>query len=278
MSKRWFVTGVSGGFGRLLAQAALARGDTVTGTLRREDQRDAFETLAPGRAHGVLLDVTDRSAIPVAVDEGVARMGGLDVLVNNAGYGLVGALEELLDDEIDHCIETNLLGTVYATRAALPALRTSGGRILNLSSMAGLIGLPGMSIYCAAKHAVEGLSESLAIELAPFGIRVILVEPGAFRTSFASGSERQGRNTLAQYENTPAGGVRKTFLTYGGSERGDPAKAVDAMIGVVDSPNPPLRLILGNDALQAAQGKLAAVGENLAAWSHVSRSTDFATG
>jgi len=275
MTRRWIITGVSGGFGRRLAEAALARGESVAGTLRRPEQRDAFEALAPGRAHAVLLDVTERSAIQTALDEAIARLGGLDILVNNAGYGLVGALEELDEQEIDHCLATNLQGTLYTTRAALPALRASGGHILNVSSMAGFIGFPGMSVYCAAKYAVEGLSEALAVELAPFGIRVTIVEPGAFRTNFASGSERVARAPLPLYDDTPAGGSRKIFLTYGGSEPGDPAKAVEAMLTVVDSPKPPLRLVLGKDALAAFHGKLAAMNENIAAWEHLTRSTDF---
>jgi NAD(P)-dependent dehydrogenase (short-subunit alcohol dehydrogenase family) len=275
MARRWLITGVSGGFGRLLAEAALARGDSVAGTLRRSEQIAEFEALAPGKAHAVLLDVTDRPRIATAVADAEARLGGIDVLVNNAGYGLIGALEELDDDEIDRAIATNLHGTIYTTRAALPALRASKGHILNLSSMAGLVGIPGLSIYCAAKHAVEGLSESLARELGPFGIRITLIEPGAFRTGFISGSEHVARLPLALYDETPAGRTRASMSQYGGHEPGDPTKAVAAMLQVVDSPEPPLRLVLGNDALTWAQGKLAAVGANIAAWQAVTQSTDF---
>lgn len=274
-SKRWFITGVSSGFGRLLAEAALARGDSVVGTLRNAEQAGAFEALAAGRAHAVLLDVTDRRRIPTAVAEGVAKLGGIDILVNNAGYGLAGTLEELEEDEIDHAIETNLSGTIYVTKAALPALRESRGRIVNFSSMAGLVGLPGMSPYCAAKHAVEGFSESLSAELAPFGIKVTLIEPGGFRTNFFKGSERIARAQLAIYDETP-GGMTRTFLSGADiSVPGDPAKAVAAILLTVDADEPPLRLVLGEDALIRVRAKLQSMSDDLSRWEHVSLSTAF---
>lgn len=275
MARCWLITGVSGGFGRLLAEAALERGDSVAGTLRNADQIAAFEALAPGRAHGVLLDVTDRERVGPAVDEAIGKLGKLDVLVNNAGYGIAGALEELADDEIDRAIATNLHGTIYTTRAAIPALRASHGHIVNLSSMAGLVGIPGMSIYCAAKHAVEGLSESLAQELGAFGIKVTLIEPGAFRTNFASGSQHIARAPLAVYEDTPAGMARQGMSSYGGSEPGDPAKATEAILTIIDSPEPPLRLLLGNDAWAWVHRKFDNVNKDIAAWEKVTRSTDF---
>jgi NAD(P)-dependent dehydrogenase (short-subunit alcohol dehydrogenase family) len=274
MAQHWLITGVSGGFGRLLAEAALARGDSVAGTLRRQEQITEFETLAPGRAHAVLLDVTDRKRIEPAVREAVDRLGRLDVLVNNAGYGVFGALEELDEDEIDRAIETNLHGTIYTTRAAIPALRESHGRILNLSSMAGLVGLPGVSIYCSAKHAIEGFSESLALELGVFGIKVTLIEPGAFRTNFGRGSEHIARRSLMLYADTPAGRMRQGLKTYGGNERGDPAKAVAAMLKIVDSPAPPLRLLLGKDAQKGVRLKLEMQERDFAAWDDVTTSTD----
>jgi len=278
MARRWLITGVSGGFGRLLAEAALERGDRVVGTLRQASQISEFEAIAPGCAHGVLLDVTDRPAIAPAVEEAVAWLGGLDVLVNNAGYGVVGALEELADDEIDHAIATNLHGTIYVTQAAIPALRQRKGHILNLSSMAGLVGIPGMSVYCAAKHAVEGLSESLSSELAAFGVRVTIIEPGAFRTNFASGSQRIAARELPEYTGTPAGNSRVGMSSYGGSEPGDPAKAIAAMLTVVEAANPPLRLLLGNDAAAWVSRKIEALNNEMASWDHVTRSTDFVNG
>lgn len=278
MARRWLITGVSGGFGRLLAQAAIDRGDRVAGTVRHAGQATEFEALAPGRAHAVVLDVTDRKRIAPAVSEAIARLGGLDILVNNAGYGLAGALEELAEDEIDHVLETNLGGTIYTTRAALPALRESHGHIVNLSSVAGLIGLPGLSTYCAAKHAVEGLSESLSHELRPFGVRVMLVEPGAFRTNFASGSERLPRNPMDIYDATPAGMTRAGLSSHGGSEPGDPVKAAAAILKAIDAEQPPLRLILGTDALGWVRGKLDGLNANIAEWEHVTLSTEFNDG
>lgn len=274
-NKRWFITGVSSGFGRLLAEAALARGDSVVGTLRNAEQAGAFEALAAGRAHAVLLDVTDRRRIPAAVAEGVAKLGGIDILVNNAGYGLAGTLEELEEDEIDHAIETNLSGTIYVTKAALPALRESRGHIVNFSSMAGLVGLPGMSPYCAAKHAVEGFSESLSQELAPFGIKVTLIEPGGFRTNFFTGSERIARSPLAIYDATPGGMTRSLLSGADISVPGDPAKAVAAILLTVDAEEPPLRLVLGEDALSRVRAKLQSMSDDLSRWEHVTLSTAF---
>jgi len=274
-NKRWFITGVSSGFGRLLAEAVLARGDSVVGTLRNAEQADAFEALASSRAHTVLLDVTDRKRIPAAVAEGVAKLGGVDILVNNAGYGLAGTLEELQEDEIDHAIETNLSGTIYVTKAALPALRESRGRILNFSSMAGLVGLPGLSPYCAAKHAVEGFSESLSAELAPFGIKVTLIEPGGFRTNFLKGSARTARAPLSIYDATPGGMTRSLLSGADVMVPGDPAKAVAAILLAVDADEPPLRLVLGADALSTVRAKLQSMSDDLSQWEHVTLSTAF---
>lgn len=272
-ARRWFITGVSSGFGRLLAEAALARGDSVAGTLRNAEQASEFEALQPGRAHAILLDVTDRERIRDAVAEGVAALGGIDVLVNNAGYGLAGVVEELDEDEIDHVIETNLGGTIYVTRAALPALRESRGHVVNFSSMAGLVGLPGMAAYCAAKHGVEGFSESLAAEMAPLGVGVTIVEPGGFRTNFFKGSERIARNPMAVYDNTPGGMTRANLSGAGDFMPGDPAKAITAILAAVDAPEPPLRLVLGADALAGYRAKLDSVAANLAEWEQVTVGT-----
>lgn len=274
-SKCWFITGVSTGFGRLLAQAALERGDRVAGTLRNADQAADFEALAPGKAHAIMLDVTDRKRIPVAVAEGVSKLGGIDILINNAGYGLAGVLEELDEDEIDHAIETNLNGTIYVTKAALPALRQSRGHILNFSSLAGLVGLPGMAPYCAAKHGVEGFSEALGIEMAPFGVSVTLIEPGGFRTNFFKGSERIARAPLSIYDATPGGMTRSGLSGAGEMMPGDPVRAVAAIMVAIDAEHPPLRLALGADALGSIREKLDSVNANLAEWEHVTLSTAY---
>jgi NAD(P)-dependent dehydrogenase (short-subunit alcohol dehydrogenase family) len=277
-AKRWLITGVSGGFGRLLAEAALARGDSVAGTLRQASQIADFEALASGRAKGVLLDVTARARIAPAVAEAEAALGGIDILVNNAGYGLIGALEELTEDEIDDVIETNLFGTIYTTRAALPALRQNRGLIVNLSSLAGLIGIAGASAYCAAKHAVEGLTESLSLELAPFGIRTLLVEPGAFNTSFASSSIRVPGAPLQVYDRTPAGFARQYVAGGHVAMRGDPQKAVTAMLKAIDEPNPPLRLLLGPDASEQFHAKLVRQQAEIEAWKETTLGTDLTNG
>jgi NAD(P)-dependent dehydrogenase (short-subunit alcohol dehydrogenase family) len=272
--RRWFITGVSSGFGRILAQALLQRGDSVAGTLRKPEQVAAFEAFAPGRAHGLLLDVSQAASIPQVVAEALERLGGVDVLVNNAGYGLFGAVEEIGDDEARQVMETNFFGTLNLTRALLPHFRAQGGGgIVNLSSLAGVLGMPGVGLYCAAKHAIEGLSESLAVELAPFGIRVLIVEPGGFRTDFAGRSMSVASQTLPAYDATPAGKTRSGMAQYSGREPGDPAKAMTTLIAVLESPNPPLRLVLGADAMAAVRGKLARVAADIGAWEQVSAAT-----
>ncbi|MEP7349475.1 MAG: oxidoreductase [Sphingorhabdus sp.] len=275
MAKRWIITGVSSGFGRELANAALARGDHVAGTVRNMDQISEFETLAPGRAHAVVLDVTDTPAIAGAMQKAVGSLGGLDILVNNAGYGLFGTIEELSDAEIRHCMETNFFGTLGVTKALLPALRQSGGRILNISSMAGICGMAGVGAYNAAKFAVEGLSEAMAIELAPFGVRVTIVEPGGFRTNFAKGSQRTAALQMAEYTDTPGGNVPKMMASYAGHEPGDPAKAVQAMLQIADAEVPPLRFVLGADANAGVLRKLAQVAQDVEAWRAISEATAY---
>jgi NAD(P)-dependent dehydrogenase (short-subunit alcohol dehydrogenase family) len=274
--RHWLISGVSSGFGRVLAQAALARGDSVAGTLRDPVQLAAFEALAPGRAHGVLLDVTDTARVEAGVAQALQRLGRIDVLVNNAGYGLFGAVEETAEDEARRVMETNFFGTLRLTRAVLPQLRRQGGgRIVNFSSLAGLIGIPGVGLYSAAKHAVEGLSESLALELAPLGIRLILVEPGGFRTDFAGRSMTVVRQPLADYDTTPAGRTRSNIARYSGHEPGDPAKAMAVLLQAVDAAEPPLRLVLGEDAMQAVRAKLERVAADIESWAAASRGTAF---
>ncbi len=271
----WFITGVSSGFGRSLAEAVLARGDKVVGTLRNEAQIAAFEDLAPGRAHGVLLDVTDAASVPRAVEQALSRAGAIDVLVNNAGYGLFGALEEVSDAEARQLFDTNVFGTVNIIRAVLPHFRErKRGHIVNFSSVAGVIGIAGCSFYCASKHAVEGLSESLARELKPFGIHVTIVEPGGFRTNFAGGSMKWSQVESPHYAET-VGNMRRFMSSYHGTQTGDPAKAADAIVRAVSADTPPLRLPLGPDAVDIVRKKLAAVQENLETWLDVSSSTDF---
>jgi NAD(P)-dependent dehydrogenase (short-subunit alcohol dehydrogenase family) len=272
--KRWLITGASSGFGLELARAALARGDTVVGTLRQHEQADSFEKLAPGRSHAVVLDVTRAADIGPAVQEAVQKAGGIDVLVNNAGYGLFGAVEEVSDAEGRHVMETNFFGALAVTRALLPHLREQRrGHIFNVSSAAGVIGFPGCGLYSASKFALEGASEALAGELAPFGVRVTIVEPGGFRTKFAGGSMRQAEQVLQAYADTPAGKARASIGRYDGRQPGDPAKAAQAIITALEAPQAPLRLVLGADAVQMVRGKHEGTLKLLAEWEPVSVST-----
>ncbi|RKE39112.1 NADP-dependent 3-hydroxy acid dehydrogenase YdfG [Paraburkholderia sp. BL23I1N1] len=272
----WLITGVSSGFGRCLAEAVLARGDQVVGTVRNTSQIAAFEALSShGHAHGLQLDVTDAAVVPHAIEQALSRAGRIDVLVNNAGYGLFGALEEVSDTEARRLFDTNFFGTVNTIRAVLPHFRQRGsGHIVNLSSVAGLIGIAGCSFYCASKHAVEGLSESLALELQPFGVRVMLVEPGGFRTNFAGDSLRWSEAVLPAYAET-VGRIREQMTHYHGTQSGDPAKAAAAIVRAVCADEPPLRLPLGPDAVSILRKKLLSVEDNLDAWAEVSTATDF---
>ena len=272
--KRWLITGASSGFGLELARAALARGDTVVGTLRQREQADSFEKLAPGRSHAVLLDVTRGADIGPAVQQAVQKAGRIDVLVNNAGYGLFGAVEEVSDAEGRHVMETNFFGPLAVTRALLPHLREQrSGHIFNISSAAGVIGFPGCGLYSASKFALEGASEALAGELAPFGVRVTIVEPGGFRTNFAGGSMRQAEQVLQAYADTPAGKARNSIGRYNGRQPGDPAKAAQAIITALEAPQAPLRLVLGADAVQMVRGKHEGTLKLLAEWEPVSVNT-----
>jgi NAD(P)-dependent dehydrogenase (short-subunit alcohol dehydrogenase family) len=274
----WLITGVSTGFGHELAKAVLARGEIVAGTVRQAAQIDEFRALAPGRSFAYRLDVTQGGTIPGVIASVVRDTGRIDVLVNNAGYGLIGAAEETSDAEARKLFETNFFGLLNVTQAVLPHMRAAKrGHIVNFSSLAGIMGIPGVSLYCASKFAVEGLSESLAQELAPFGIKVTIVEPGGFRTDFAGRSIAMPAKILADYADTPAARSRAMMAGYHGHEPGDPVKAANAIIKVVDSEAPPMRLVLGPDALGAGRAKLASLAQNYDAWETVSTGTNHGT-
>ena len=267
----WLITGVSSGFGLELARAALARGDTVVGTVRQAAPADRFEQLAPGRAHALLLDVTRIDQVEPAVQKALKLAGTIDVLVNNAGYGLFGAIEEVSDAEGRQVMDTNLFGPLAVVRALLPHLRERrAGHIFNVASVAGVIGFPACGLYAASKFALEGATEALATELAPFGIRVTIVEPGGFRTQFAGGSQRQAALRIDAYAGTPAHKARDHIAHYHGHEPGDPAKAAAAIIQVLEAPQPPLRLVLGADAVGMLRGAYESRVKQLAEWEGVS--------
>lgn len=273
-SRKWLITGVSSGFGRALAELALARGDTVMGTLRRPEQAADFEALAPGRAHTCIIDMTDRDSLAPVIREALARIGGADVVVNNAGYGMAGAAEELSDDEIRHHMETNFFSLVTVTQEALPHVRAQRfGRFINIASLAGFMGISGMSLYNASKFAVTGFSEGLAGEVAPLGIGVTIVEPGQFRTNWSSPSAIvKARREIPDYA-ASLGPIRHGITAVDGSQPGDPLKAAEAMIKAADAPKPPLHLALGPDAVGARCHKLAELAGELDAWEAVSLAT-----
>jgi NAD(P)-dependent dehydrogenase (short-subunit alcohol dehydrogenase family) len=270
--RRWLITGASTGFGRILAGEVARRGDRAVGTVRNSEH--VAELKAAG-VSTVLLDVNDAARSAPAVAEAVGLLGGLDILVNNAGFGLMGAIEALDDAAIRAVMETNFFGALRVTRAAIPELRRQGGVIINISSMAGMVGMAGAGAYCASKFALEGLSEALAQELAPFGVKVLVVEPGAFRTDFSGRSIRTPGVKIDAYSGMQAGEVATLIKQYHGHEPGDPAKAVDAILRTLESPEMPLRLMLGADAVSAIQAKQDALLREMAEWNGVSLATAF---
>jgi NADP-dependent 3-hydroxy acid dehydrogenase YdfG len=274
----WFITGASTGFGRLLAQEVLKAGGKVVVTARKLDKVADLEAQYPQTAKALALDVTNADQVDSAVTQALAKFGRVDVLVNNAGYGVAGAVEEVSEAEFMPMFEANVFGLLRVTRAFLPHLRKQrSGHILNLSSIGGLVASPGMGYYNATKFAVEGISEALAGELAPLGIRVTIIEPGPFRTDFLGRSGVVATNRIADYDGT-AGNMRKYFAENDGKQRGDPLRAVQAMMQVVESPAPPLRLLLGASALQRSRAKLANWEKEIAAWEKVSVGADFPEG
>ena len=271
----WFITGTSTGFGRILAEEVLKAGGKVVATARNVAQIADLEQQYPGRAKAIALDVTSKQQSEAAVAQAIEAFGRIDVLVNNAGYGLAGAVEEASDEEIKRQIDTNVYGVLYVTRAALPHLRKQcSGHILNLSSILGLTAMPGFSFYSLTKFAVEGLSEGLAAELAPLGIKVTLVEPGPFRTDFASRSAVFTSTEIDDYKQT-AGKTREYLRTISGTQKGDPLRAVHALMEIVESTDPPLHLLLGSVAYTRYRGKLKQLDEELSKWEQVSLGADF---
>lgn len=270
--KTWFITGISRGLGKALAEAALARGDTVIGTVR-----EGAPDIAPGRGtlHVLTLDVTDADAIAPAVAEAFAKTARIDVLVNNAGYGLLGAIEEASDAEVARLFDVNVFGPFRLIRAALPRLRQQGsGHIVNITSIAGRAPMASSGMYAAAKSAVEGLSQSLGQEVAPFGLKVTAIAPGGFRTDFLTDHSVRRSQVADAY----AGSVGKSLAyldAMAGRQIGDPARAAAAILTLVDAPEPPLHLLLGSDALRRGREKLEAVTEEIDRWEDLTRSTDF---
>jgi NAD(P)-dependent dehydrogenase (short-subunit alcohol dehydrogenase family) len=272
-SRVWFVTGASRGFGRALAEAVLARGEQVVATGRGEAFADEFAESHPA-ALALRVDVTDRDQVRAAVEAGIDRFGRLDVVVNNAGYGHFGAIEELTEDELRRQFEVNLFGVVNVTRAALPQMRAQrSGHLVQMSSLNGIEGMVGGGYYCATKFAVEGLSESLAAEVAHLGIRVTIVEPGPHRTEFASERSARVAAAIDDYAES-VGAARAAFGGLDGNQPGDPARAAEAIIAAVDADQPPLRLPLGTMAITNIRAKLEGQLDELEAWRELSATTD----
>jgi NAD(P)-dependent dehydrogenase (short-subunit alcohol dehydrogenase family) len=271
----WLITGTSQGFGRELVHAALQRGDSVVATSRNPDKVVAAFKDAADQLLALPMDLNDASQISGVVEKAIARFGRIDVLVNNAGYGIVGAVEEASDAEVARVHELNVFGLLRVTRAVLPHFRERrSGYIVNLSSIGGLVGLPGFGIYNATKFAVEGLSEALATEVAPLGIKVIIVEPGPFRTDFLGGSLAESEKTLPDYAET-AGKTRAGASQRNGQQPGDPARAAEAIVQAVTSEHPPLHLLLGRFAYERATAKLDALRQEFEAWREVTLGADF---
>lgn len=268
------ITGVSSGFGLALAREALAAGHKVVGTLRNQQARQEFEALQPGRAFGRILDVSDFAAAEGLAAEVEATVGPVDVLVNNAGYGHEGVLEESPLDELRRQFDVNVFGAVAVTRAFLPGMRQRRrGHIVNITSMGGHVGMPGVAYYCGSKFALEGISDALGKEVAPFGIHVTAVAPGSFRTDWAGRSMQRSPRSIADYDSV-FDPIRQAREEKSGRQLGDPAKAARAILSMLDSATPPAHLLLGSDALAIVRAKLAQLSSEIDAWEALSVTTD----
>ncbi len=271
----WLITGCSTGFGRELAKLVLARGDKAVITARKPEE---IVDLVEGHEDSALalkLDVTDAAEVKKVVSEAEKRFGQVDVLINNAGYGYLSAIEEGEDDAVRKLMETNFFGLVEMTKAVLPGMRQrKTGHIVNVSSIGGLVSFAATGYYHAAKYAVEGLSESLALEVAPLGIKVMIVEPGPFRTDWSGRSLLQSKTRIADYDQT-AGKRREQSKANSGKQVGDPVRGAQAIIDTITSENPPLRLVLGKPGLELVEKKLQAVQKDLNTWRETTLAADF---
>ncbi|AWO81673.1 oxidoreductase [Serratia marcescens] len=273
-AKTILITGVSSGFGQALAREALAVGHRVIGTVRNSEALQAFGALDTQRAFGYLLDVTDVERIDEVVGEIESAVGPIDVLVNNAGYGHEGVLEESPLAELRRQFDVNVFGAVAMIKAALPGMRQRRrGHIINITSMGSFITLPGISYYCGSKFALEGISEALSQELTPFNIRVTAVAPGSFRTDWAGRSMVRSPRRLPDYD-ALFEPVRQARQEKSGKQLGDPVKAAHAILALIESQTPPTHLLLGSDALSLVRQKLEALGQEIAQWEKLTRSTD----
>ena len=271
----WFITGCSTGFGRELAKRLLENGYRVAVTARHVEKVSDLVELAPDRALAIRLDVTNKVQIVEAVAMAEEHFGRIDVLVNNAGFGYFGAIEESDETEVRPMLETNFWGLAEMTRAVLPKMRERrGGTIVNISSIGGFVGFPGVGFYNATKFAVNGFSESLKKELEPLGIKVVLVQPSGFRTDWAGRSAKDATNTIADYAET-AGANQTAIRGYSGNQPGDPVRAAKAIVAAVEADEPPFNLLLGKAALRNARLKVEALKEEFDKWAETSEGADF---
>ena len=271
-NKTWFITGASSGFGRAFAEHAIGRGYNVVASARNVDKLKDLVGLAADRVLAVRLDVSRTQDIQPAIDAAVTRFGRIDVLINNAGYGVLGALEETPEAELRAIMDTNFFGAIAVTQAMLPVLRAQrSGAIVNISSLGGQLSFAGFSAYSASKFALEGASEALAAEVAPFGIKVLIVEPGAFRTELVGDAMRH-MPSIAAYDAT-VGGTRAMARNMHGTQQGDPRKAAAAIEEALDAAVTPLRLQLGADAVDAVRSHAETLLRDLAQWQDIALAT-----
>ncbi|MBU8816683.1 oxidoreductase [Mycolicibacterium goodii] len=276
--KTFLITGVSSGLGQAFANGALAAGHRVVGTVRKAADAAAFESVAQDRAHARLLDVTDDAAVAATVADVESTVGPIDIVIANAGYGVEGIFEETPLREMRAQFATNVFGVAATLQAALPYMRERrSGHLMAVTSMGGLMAVPGMSAYCASKFAVEGMLESLRKEVKGFGIHVTAIEPGSFRTDWAGRSMTRAERSIADYDELFEP-IRAARLKASGNQLGNPAKAAEALLAMLEEPEPPAHLVLGSDALRLIAAARAAVDEDIRQWEQLSRSTDFADG
>lgn len=274
MNKTILITGVSSGFGQALAQQALKNANTVIGTVRRESDLQAFEALDKERAIGRILDVTQSDDMSEVIAEIESSVGPIDVLVNNAGFGHEGVMEESSMQEIRHQFDVNVFGAVAMMKAVIPFMRQRRkGHILNITSMGGYITMPGITDYCGSKFALVGISEALSKELKPFNVFVSSVAPGSFRTDWAGRSMCRTARSIADYDDS-FGPIREAREVKHGQQLGDPIKAAQAMLELIQSETPPAHLLLGSDALGLVREHLASFSEDINRWENLTRSTD----
>jgi NAD(P)-dependent dehydrogenase (short-subunit alcohol dehydrogenase family) len=276
MAKVWFITGASSGFGEALAKAVIDKGDKVIATFRKAEQATAFSQQYNDEGLGVVMDVTDETQVKAAIQQALKQFQSIDVLVNNAGYGTIGAVEEFSMEEIRAQMETNFFGAIQLTKEILPLMRQQGsGHILQISSAAGFKATGGFGLYNASKFALEGFSEALAQEVASFNIKVVIVQPGPFRTKFAAGSIKLAGQRMDEYKQTPVAQMYHYISRIDGRQEGDPIRAANAMVDYVHQNKGALRLPMGKHSIDALKAKIASVQKDIEANEAIALSTIF---